>query len=97
MSQYYETLVKNKTAEQILEQYNAADSNQAAYLQAAAQIRSNQELVKALQTASEESGMIAERVVYLTLALVMAAICQTIATAWHYLVWWVSHGFAFSA
>jgi hypothetical protein len=81
MSQY-DSFVKGKTAEDILALPNTADANQSPYLQVAAQIRSNQELVQALKTASEDSGKTANKIVYLTWALVSAAILQAVATVW---------------
>ena len=95
MANPYEDHVRNKTAEQILAQYSAADSNQSPYLQVAAQIRSNQELIAALTKASADSGTTALKIVWLTRALVGAAILQAVAPGWDHLAWWMTHEFPF--
>jgi hypothetical protein len=95
MANAYEDHVRGRTAEEVLAQYHTADSNLSPYLQIAAQIRSNQELIQALKTASEDSGKTARKIVHLTWALVGAAILQAIATGWHHLAWWTTHGFSF--
>lgn len=89
----YETHVKGKTAEEILESGLTADSNQSSYLQVAAQIRSHQELIDALRNASKDSNKAAQKIVWLTVALFVAAILEAVATAWSYLAWWVKHAF----
>ena len=87
--------VKDKTAEEILANFHAADSNSSSYLQTAARIRSNQELIRALEQASKDSGMVGRRVVWLTAALIFVGILQAIATGWGYLAWWLTHHFRF--
>ncbi len=63
MANAYEDHVRGRTAEEVLAQYHTADSNLSPYLQIAAQIRSNQELIQALKTASEDSGKTARKMV----------------------------------
>jgi hypothetical protein len=91
MANPYEDFVRGKTAENILAQYYTADSNLSSYLQVSAQIRSNQELIEALKQASLDSGTTARKIVWLTRALVGAAILQAVATGWGYLTWWMTH------
>lgn len=83
MAGVYETFVQGKTAEEILAHGNTADSNQSPYLQVAAQIRSNQELIEALKMASKDSDDTGRKSVWLTVALVGAAILQAVATGWN--------------
>lgn len=79
----YESFVKGKSAEQILEEGLTANSNLAAYLQVAAQVRSNQELIAELKKASTDSGRIANKVMWLTVALVAVGILQAVVVWWH--------------
>jgi hypothetical protein len=95
MATSYEVYVQGKTAEEILAYSHTADSNLSPYLQVAAQIRSNQDLVRALKEASEDSSKIGRRIVSLTVALILAAILQAAANSWGHLVWWITHGFRF--
>jgi hypothetical protein len=95
MATPYELHVQGKTAEEILADLHSPDSNIAPYLQTAAQVRSNQELIKALKLASDDSTNVAKNIVRLTWALVGAAILQAIATGWNNLAWWAAHGFWF--
>lgn len=87
----YSTGVKGKTAEQILAQAESGHADLGAYLIAAAQVRSNEELIAALRQASSDSEKTANKIVYLTIALVIGALLQAIATGWPYLVWWHHH------
>ena len=88
MAGIYETHIQGKTAEDILAHGDAADSNQSPYLQAAAQIRSNQELINALTKASQDSTNIGRRIVWLTCVLVVAGLLQALATGWNKLASW---------
>jgi hypothetical protein len=94
MADIYEDEVRGKTAEQILSNYHSADSNHSRYLQIAAQVRSNQELINSLKQASADTVETSRKIVCLTFALVAAAILQALATSWGYLSWWVTHGFS---
>jgi hypothetical protein len=49
-------------------------------------------LTKSINRASDESGALAMKVVWLTLALVLVGAGQIMATAWPYLAWWWHHG-----
>ena len=95
MADLYEKHVRGKTAEEILAQGDTVNSNQSPYLQVAAHIRSNQDLIEALKTASNDSTNTARRIVRLTRALVGAAVLQAVATGWSHLAWWFAHGFRF--
>jgi hypothetical protein len=81
----YQSCVKGKSAEEILEQHRTSDSHLSEYLQTAAQIRSNQELIAALAKASNDSGKAAGKIALLTWALVFAAILQAVAQGWPYI------------
>ena len=50
------------------------------------------ELIEALQKASDDSGVMARRLVWLTGALVFVGVLQAIAGGWPYIFWWFSHG-----
>lgn len=91
---FYE-LVRGKTAEGVLAHDLTGESNaRGEYLRVAAQVRSNQELVESLKQASQDSGLVSRRIVYLTLALVAAGLLQAFATGWPYVVWWWHHSFS---
>lgn len=80
MNTPYEVYVKGKNAEEILAAYNTADSNLASYLQIAAQIRSNQELIGALTSASGDSTRIGNKLIWLTVALVSTGVLQAVVS-----------------
>ena len=48
-------------------------------------------LTTSINRASEESGALSKKVVWLTRALVAVGIGQIVATAWPYLAWWWYH------
>ena len=79
----HDLYVQGKTAEEILADLHSADSNVVPFLQISAQVRSNQELIRALKLASDDSTNVTRKIVRLTLALVGAAILQAIATSWN--------------
>jgi hypothetical protein len=49
------------------------------------------QLTKALEKASTDSGIMARRIVWLTIALVAVGLAQAIATAWPYIDWSLKH------
>jgi hypothetical protein len=77
--------------EEILAAANLGTSDTAGYLNVAAQVRSNEELIAALSKASTDSANVACRIFWLTLVLAIAAFLQAIATVWPYLSWWWRH------
>lgn len=86
----YESSVKGRTAEQILANDQAWTTNHvvSSYLQIAAQVRSNEELIAELKHASADSGRMSQRLVCLTGVLAIVGIAQAIATAWPYMAYW---------
>lgn len=93
----YKVFVEGKTAEEILASDRAwtAGDQVTSYLQVAAQVRSNQELIAELKRASANSDIVSRRIVILTgwLAaltgvLALVGLAQVIATAWPYLAYW---------
>jgi len=66
MANPYEAHVQNRTAEEILAALHTADSNLAHYLQTAANIHSNQDLIRALKQASDDSGEVGKKIVWWT-------------------------------
>ena len=48
-------------------------------------------LVKSLNKASDDSGKLGRKVVWLTVALVCVGVGQIVATAWPYLSYWAKH------
>ena len=91
MDDYYETYVKGKTAEQILARPETRSTVYQSYLQVAAQVRSNQELIAELKKASHDSDKTGRKIMWLTFALVATGIIQAVATGWNYLVWFFKH------
>jgi hypothetical protein len=89
----YDDYVRNKSAEGILENPSTAYGDIGTYLRVAAQVRSTQELIAQLKQASEDSKRTTSRIAYLTFALVVMGLAQSVATAWPYLVWWIKSGF----
>jgi hypothetical protein len=85
MSDNYKVFVQNKTSEQILASERAWDSNPtlASYLQIAAQVRSNGDLLSELKRASQDSGNASRRIVWLTVVLAAAALLQIAVTFYH--------------
>lgn len=69
MAENYVNFVKNKTAEEILANEHAWDSNSRPYLLAAAQVRCSQEI-------NAENRRLQNRILWLTVVLVVAAVIQ---------------------
>jgi len=91
MANYF-TYVKGKNAEEILASADADYPGPVGeYLRVAAQVRSTQELVASLTTASTDSGKLGTKLLFLTGALILVGILQAIATEWPYLAWWWHH------
>lgn len=101
---HYEDGVKGKSSEELLQTAGGTASGgvvqgpEGEYYRLAAQVRSTQELVEALKTASASSDVLSRRVfrlncvlVWLTLALVAVGLCGALVTAWPYLAWWWQH------
>jgi hypothetical protein len=53
--------------------------------------QATKQLTEALEKASTDSGIMARRIVWLTIALVAVGLTQTIATAWPYIDWSLKH------
>lgn len=85
MSDNHKVFVENKTSEQMLACERAWDSNPtpSSYLQFAAQVRSNGELISELKRASQDSGKVSRRIVWLTVVLAAAALLQVAVTFYH--------------
>ena len=89
---HYEERVKGRTAEEILQTAGGGDGGAVLgadgdYLRVAAQVRSTQELIEELKKASASNKVFSTRLFWLTIALVVVAGVQVLATAWPYLVW----------
>jgi hypothetical protein len=77
----YISRVKDRNAEEILATAGCDDDGRLGqYLRVAAQVRTNQELTKALAQASDDSGKVARRIIWLTVGLVVVALLQAAAT-----------------
>jgi hypothetical protein len=48
-------------------------------------------LTMALNRASEDSSRVANRIVWLTIGLVLVGLLQALAAAWPWLSWWWQH------
>ena len=84
----YSEFVKGKTAEEILANDAAPcdvgnESRISGYLQVAAVVRSNQDLIAELKKASKDSGRLTLCIVGLTAALVVVGLAQAAATWFH--------------
>ncbi len=85
--EHYDQFIKGKTAEEILATGGGAITGAIGdFVRVGAAVRTNQELIGALRTASDESGRVASRVVWLTGALVTVGILQAIVTALPYFI-----------
>jgi len=88
--EHYENYVKGKTAEEILATGAGAITGPIGeFIRVAAAVRTNQQLISALDQASKESGKLGRKVVWLTAALVFVGLLQAIATGWPYLACWL--------
>jgi hypothetical protein len=77
----YFSRVKDRTAEEILATAGCDDDGRLGqYLRVAAQVRSDQELARALAQASDDSGKVARRIIWLTVGLVLVGLLQVAAT-----------------
>ncbi len=54
-----------------------------------AQARYTESLARALEQSSSDNRRTARRFLWLTLVVALAGICQAVATAWPYLIWWL--------
>lgn len=78
----YATYVKGKSAEEILASTYFMNNNMP-YLLVAAQVRTNEALISELKKASDDSGIMARRIGWLTLALVFVGIVQAFVAYVH--------------
>jgi hypothetical protein len=53
--------------------------------------QATKQLTEALEKASTDSGIMARRIVWLTIALVAVGLAQAVATAWPYIDWSLKH------
>jgi hypothetical protein len=85
--EHYEQFIKGKTAEEILATGGGAITGPIGeFVRVGAAVRTNQELIDALTKASSESGRVAERLVWLTAALVAVGALQAVVTAFPYFI-----------
>ena len=96
--QHYLDFVKGKTAEDILAHGGGAITGPIGeYIRVAATVRTNQELISALDRASADNTRLARRLVWLTAVLAIIGLAQTIAIAWPFLVYSLKHEGLFAA
>jgi hypothetical protein len=90
--QHYENYIRGKSAEEILATGAGAITGPIGdFIRVSAAVRTNQELITALNRASRESGQLANRVVLLTGALVAVGVLQAVATGWPYITAYWKH------
>jgi len=89
----YETYVKDKEAEAIIQSADTGHLDVSEYLKIAAQVRSQAILISALQKASTDSSTTAQKIVNLTKVLAVVGALQVVAMSWDHLVYFFKHGF----